>query len=125
MAKMDLVGTSEFLSRMLEGPHSQEYAKASEGKSADFLEGAQWGISFGAMYANAKSRHYYLDPDNTPSRQCDDILLYYPCNYCGECPIWLAAYEIPELSTSGEVVEACRKRGCSLVGMPVPREELI
>ena len=44
----------------------------------------------------------------------------YPCNYCGSCPIWLAAYEpgggldIDEL-----VINACRKRKCSLLGKEV------
>lgn len=50
----------------------------------------------------------------------------YPCNYCGECTAWLAAYEPGgPLETHEQLLEECKRRGCDLVGMAVPREELI
>lgn len=43
----------------------------------------------------------------------------YPCNHCGECSIWLAAYEVPELATHEQVVAACHKDDCPIVGTEV------
>lgn len=48
----------------------------------------------------------------------------YPCNYCGSCPIWLAAFEIPELDTEDKLIRACRDRGCSLCEMEVGEEDV-
>ena len=45
----------------------------------------------------------------------------YPCQYCGSCPIWLAAYEEgADLETTEQVIEACKKYyNCPLVGQEV------
>lgn len=45
----------------------------------------------------------------------------YPCQYCGSCPIWLAAYEEGTgLETPDQVIAACKKYyNCSLVGQEV------
>ena len=49
--------------------------------------------------------------------------LVYPCDWCGLCPIWLAAYEEGTgLDTEEKVVEACKKYyNCELVGKEVMR----
>lgn len=49
--------------------------------------------------------------------------MIYPCNWCGSCPIWLAAFEIPELDTEDKLIRACRDRGCSLYEMEVDEED--
>ena len=48
----------------------------------------------------------------------------YPCNWCGSCPIWLAAYEEGTgLDTEEKVVEACKKYyNCELVGKEVEED---
>lgn len=50
--------------------------------------------------------------------------LVYPCQWCGSCPIWLAAYEEGTgLDTEEKVVEACKKYyNCELVGKEVMRD---
>ena len=45
--------------------------------------------------------------------------LTYPCNHCGECPIWLAAYNTPELQTYEDVCNACKESKCELFGKEV------
>ena len=50
---------------------------------------------------------------------------YCPCNYCGECPIWLAAFNSPSLDTYDKVVEACEASGCPLVGQEVLNLDLV
>lgn len=49
----------------------------------------------------------------------------YPCNYCGCCSVWLAAYE-PDtgLDTEEKVIEACKKYyNCPLPGLTVMTDE--
>lgn len=49
----------------------------------------------------------------------------YPCDYCGSCSIWLAAYE-PDtgLDTEDKVIEACKKYyNCSLPDLTVMTDE--
>ena len=50
--------------------------------------------------------------------------MIYPCNYCGCCSIWLAAYEEGTgLDTPEKVIEACKKYfNCKLPGTEVPEE---
>ena len=43
----------------------------------------------------------------------------YPCNYCGECPIWLASFDHPSLSTIERIKLACQRAGCHLVDTEV------
>lgn len=45
---------------------------------------------------------------------------YYPCDYCDDCKIWLAAFDHPDLKTYEDVIEACVATACSLVGQEVP-----
>ena len=48
----------------------------------------------------------------------------YPCNYCGECSIWLAAFEEGTGLDTLEAVETqCRKIKCALVGKEVLPED--
>lgn len=54
----------------------------------------------------------------------DDILLYYPCNYCGECTAWLAAYVPEGLETHEDLLAECYRRKCPIVNTPVPKEVL-
>ena len=51
--------------------------------------------------------------------------LTYPCQYCGCCPVWLAAFDHPDLQTYEDVFEACDDRGCPLVGMEVSDLDLV
>lgn len=47
----------------------------------------------------------------------------YPCNYCGSCPIWLAAFEKDSgLETLERIIGACAKHKCPLVGKEVLSE---
>jgi hypothetical protein len=43
----------------------------------------------------------------------------YPCDYCGECPIWLAAYDDERVDTYEKILAECEKRNCHLVGKEV------
>ena len=51
--------------------------------------------------------------------------MYYPCMYCGSCPIWLAAFGHPDLQTYEAVIEACEAEGCPLVGQEVLNSDLV
>ena len=55
----------------------------------------------------------------------NDDKWYYPCNYCGSCPIWLAAFDHPDLQTHEDVIEACDEKGCPLVGQEVLNSDLV
>ena len=39
----------------------------------------------------------------------------YPNDYCGSCPIWLAAFTDEHLATYDDVVAECERRKCALV----------
>ena len=49
---------------------------------------------------------------------------YYPCQWCGSCPVWLAAYEEGTgLDTPEQIKAACKKYyNCELVDTPVMEE---
>ena len=48
----------------------------------------------------------------------------YPCKYCGECPVWLAAYEEGTgLDTEEKIVQACRERECVIAGTNVAEDD--
>lgn len=49
--------------------------------------------------------------------------LTYPCNYCGSCPIWLAAFDHPDLKTYEDVIAECEAESCPLVGQKVIKED--
>jgi hypothetical protein len=51
--------------------------------------------------------------------------MYYPCMYCGSCPVWLAAFNHPELRSYEDVIEACDEEGCPLVGQEVLDSDLV
>ena len=53
--------------------------------------------------------------------------LTYPCQYCGSCSIWLAAFEPSTgLDTIEKVIAACHKyHNCELVGKEVPFNDLV
>lgn len=119
---IDLVETKEFMSLLLECMASDGYKEATADRTPEYRSGAMWGIAYAAAYANSKARHYGARLEDTylPG----GTQLYYPCNYCGSCPVWLAAYEAPGLETSGDVIEACKARKCPLVNQPVSKEVL-
>ena len=50
----------------------------------------------------------------------------YPCQWCGCCSVWLAAFEPDQgLETMEKVLAACEKYyHCKLPGTPVPEEVL-
>lgn len=49
----------------------------------------------------------------------------YPCDYCGSCGIWLAAFEKgTDLETRERVIGACTKRKCPLVGKEVIPDDI-
>ena len=53
--------------------------------------------------------------------------LRYPCQYCGSCPIWLAAFE-PDtgLDTIEKVIESCLSYyRCPLVGQEVEEDGMV
>ena len=50
--------------------------------------------------------------------------MYYPCMYCGSCPVWLAAYNHPSLQTYEDIIEACDAEGCPFVGQEV-KDDLV
>ena len=45
----------------------------------------------------------------------------YPCNHCGECPVWLTAFDAKEVATYDKLLKACIERKCELVGKVVER----
>ncbi len=123
---IDLVDAREYMSLMLECLSTKEYKDAVEDRSSEFREGAMWGMAFCSMYAQTHAQHFgarLILPDSSPEVKYDEPL-HYPCNYCGSCPVWLAAYEAPGLETSGDVIEACKARKCPLVNQPVHKEVL-
>lgn len=123
---IDMVEADEFLSLVLKCVASKEFEEYVRDRSDDFKAGAMWGASFASIYANTHATHYgaRLVEEKLPSME-DDILLYYPCNYCGSCSLWLAAYEPGSgLDTHEQLIEACKRRGCNLVNTAVPKEDL-
>lgn len=123
--RIDLVETNEYMSLMLECLSTQEYKDAVARLSPEAREAAMWGMAFCSIYANVHATHYgaYLIKEEESPKMEDDTILTYPCNNCGSCPIWLAAYDIPELDTHEKVVQACHDKNCSLVGTYVLKGE--
>lgn len=93
------VDRDEFMRQMIKCLGSEEWKKALE-----------WGMAFCANYAVV----------HTPYITMQDHKDTYPCNYCGSCPIWLAAFE-PDtnLDTLEKVIIECVRRDCHLVGKKV------
>ena len=120
---IDLVEANEIMSLVLKCIGTPEYQKAVNERDASFREGAMWGAAFTSMYANTHAAHYGARVvDSVPPSQAADLLLYYPCDYCGSCSAWLAAYKVGALETHEELIAECKRRGCNLVGTPVPKE---
>ena len=67
----------------------------------------------------------YCETVSTLEAQKVNENLTYPCQYCGSCPVWLAAFDHPDLQTYEDVFEACDDRGCPLVGMEVSDLDLV
>ena len=102
------VDRDEFVSQMLKCLSSEEYKKALECTDANAAS-AQWGMAFCANYASVHTPYTILESKDT-----------YPCNWCGSCPIWLAAFEPNSgVETFEQLVIQCVKRGCNLVGKKV------
>lgn len=77
------VDRDEFVSQMLKCLGSEEYKKALECTDANAAS-AQWGMAFCSNYAMV----------HTPYVTLQDHRDIYPCNYCGSCPLWLAALNL-------------------------------
>lgn len=78
-------------------------------ENKDFKRGAMWGMAWVMNYVYA-----YTPKINMIER--------YPCNHCGECPVWLAAFDAKEVKTYDKVLKACARRNCELVGKVVEEE---
>lgn len=79
----------------------------------DFRRGAMWGMAWAMNHIYAYAPKYAVEiKDN----------LTYPCDYCGECPIWLAAYDAPELQTYTDICNTCKTSKCELFGKEVPKD---
>ena len=63
---INLVDVKEFLSLILECISSPEYKEQIEDRSSDFIEGAMWGASFCALYANINSTYYCVRKEELP-----------------------------------------------------------
>lgn len=106
------VDRDEFMRQMLKCLGSEEYKKALECVEVDPAS-AQWGMAFCVNYACV----------HTPYMTIQDHRDTYPCNYCGSCPVWLAAFEHDTgLDTLEQVIIECVKRGCDLVGKKVEQD---
>lgn len=106
------VDRDKFMSQMLKCLGSEEYKKALECSDVNAAS-AQWGMAFCANYAAV----------NTPYMLLQDHRDTYPCNYCGSCPLWLAAFE-PDSSveTWEQLIIECVRRGCDIVGKKVEND---
>ena len=106
------VNRDEFVNQMLKCLKSEEYQKAL--KCTDVhAASTQWGMAFCANYATV----------HTPYMTMPDHKNTYPCNYCGSCPVWLAAYEPNTgLDTLEKVIIECARRDCHLVGKKVEND---
>lgn len=51
-----------------------------------------------------------------------DEFARYPCNHCGECPVWLAADDAEEVKTYDKLLKVCIEQNCELVGKVVEEE---
>lgn len=106
------VDRDEFIRQMLECLSSEKYKKALENSNVSPAS-AQWGITFCINYALA----------NTPYVTLQDHRDIYPCNHCGSCSLWLAAFEPNQgLETLEQLIAECVKRGCDLVGKKVEND---
>ena len=116
---MNMLGSSkiyvdrdEFVSQMLKCLSSEEYKKALECTDVNAAS-AQWGMAFCSNYAMV----------HTPYVTLQDHRDIYPCNYCGSCSLWLAAFEPNQgLETLEQLIVECVKRGCDLVGKKVEND---
>lgn len=106
------VDRDEFVSQMIKCLGSEEYKKALECTEANAAS-AQWGMAFCANYASV----------HTPYMEVYDHKNTYPCNYCGECSLWLAAFDKDsKIETWEDLLVQCIKRGCDLVGKRVEND---
>ena len=106
------VDRDEFVSQMLKCLSSEEYKKALENSDVSPAS-AQWGMAFCANYAMV----------NTPYMTLQDHRDTYPCNYCGSCPVWLAAFEPnQDIETWEQLIIECVRRDCRIVGKKVEND---
>ena len=106
------VDRDEFVRQMLKCLSSEEYKKALENSDVS-PSSAQWGMAFCTNYAMV----------NTPYVTSQDHRDIYPCNYCGSCPLWPAAFEPDQgLETLEQLIVECIRRGCNLVGKKVEND---
>lgn len=91
---------------ILDAIGSKKTWEAIKDYSDEFKRGAMWGMPWAMthIYANA--------PKHTSIER-------YPCQHCGSCPVWLAAGDTDEINTYHELLEACFKKGCNIVGTEV------
>lgn len=85
----------------------------------DLMHEDDWGNISCSIDKSPKEAHAICDKLKSQKVEC------YPCNYCGSCTAWLAAYD-PDgpLTTHQDLLAECHRRRCKLVGLPVPKEDL-
>lgn len=107
------VDRDEFMRQMLKCLGSEEYKKSFGELTPAEQTAAMSGMAFCANYACV----------NTPYVMLQNHKDTYPCNYCGSCPIWLAAFEPNQgIETWEDLIVQCVKRGCDLIGKKVEND---
>ena len=117
MNKLKFIEIEEACRAILKAISSSKTQSYIESESDDFKRGAYWGMSWASLHLCQATPQYTLGKKGKEK-------WYYPCNYCGNCPIWLAAYETPELQTLEDIIKECEKRNCELLGKEVPPDVL-
>ena len=84
--------------------------EAVEHENLDFQRGAMWGMVQAMNHVYAYTQKII-------------VVERYPCNHCGECPVWLAAFDTEEVKTYDKLLKACVERKCELVGKVVERHQ--
>lgn len=64
---INLIDVNEFLSLILECMNSNEYKEMIKDRSPEFIEGAMWGASYCAIYANINSTYYCVRKEELPN----------------------------------------------------------
>lgn len=107
------VDRDEFMRQMLKCLGSEEYKKSFGELTLAEQTAAMSGMAFCATYASV----------HTPYMEVYDHKNTYPCNYCGECSLWLAAFDKDsKIETWEDLLVQCIKRGCDLVGKRVEND---
>ena len=107
--KSQYCDTTEVGREILKAIGNENTWNAVDHENKDFKRGAMWGMAW------VMNHVYAYAPKFT-------VVERYPCNHCGECPVWLAAYDAEEVKTYDELLKVCVERNCELVGKVVKEE---